>query len=166
MEEEIKIHAPLLSVVQQIEKKLTSLRSKLTKNLEERAKLLNEIDSIQIKLEAFNKIFVDGNVIAYDDLVKDIKETNKAMEDLNKLSFIPTDKALTPTDAIKKFIRIFPEYEFTPTLVRDQLEILRNKNLLKTKSDNLLWVAHSSIKYLLKHKIIKKNPKTGTYIAN
>ena len=50
---------------------------------------------------------------------------------------------------MKYLFALYPGKEWSPTEFRDQFELLRNKDLLDTKADNLLWVAHSSLKHLL-----------------
>jgi hypothetical protein len=61
-----------------------------------------------------------------------------------------------PYHALKDIFASSPFKSFTPSELRDELETLKRDGLLKSNSNNLLYVVHSSIKSLIKKGIIKK----------
>jgi hypothetical protein len=107
----------------------------------ERDRLLNEIEQLQTELRVVQRL-IDRRLQP---------ESDKATQ------MYVRKNAKKPYHALKQIFINKPSLKFTPSGLRDELERLQSQELLISKSDNLLFVVHSSLKGLLKKNIITKN---------
>ncbi len=117
-----------------------------------------------------NDIILNELVLERDRIVDQITELNNTLMIIQKLidrrtrvdSESPAEayikrNALKPMQAIQKLFKENPDKQFIPSGIRMELEYLKERGLLITRSDKLLNVAHSSLKALIKKGVIIKN---------
>ena len=109
--------------------------------IRERDRLLNEIEQLQTEMRVVQRL-IDRRLQP---------ESDKATQ------FYVHKNAKKPYHALKQIFMNKPSLKFTPSVLRDELERLQSQELLISKSENLLFVVHSSLKGLLKKNIIIKN---------
>ena len=112
----------------------------LNELLKERERLLDEITERQEELKVIQKL-ID-------------RRTRNESEETQK-AFIGT-ATKRPYHALKDIFTQSPYKSFTPSELRDELENLKKLGLLKSNSENLLFVVHSSLKALIKKDVIEK----------
>lgn len=113
----------------------------LVELVRERQSIISELEQLQIELRVIQRM-ID-------------KHTQPQSAEATKM-FIHKN-AKKPLQALKRIFNDSPTRKFTPSNLRDELESLRRQELLITKSDNLLFIVHSSLKALLSRNIIIKN---------
>jgi len=62
----------------------------------------------------------------------------------------------TVVEALKKVFESNPRTLFEPVSLKNILGLFKERNMLKTEAENLLWITHSGLKTLLRENYIEK----------
>lgn len=165
---ENKVTESLLIILQDLINDAKHKYKRLVEINAERKVLVQEIDERQQNLAALLSIMKGKDIGISEEMMQTLKEIasweQASLESYPKPSLIiQVSEPIAPTEYIKKLFNVYPSKDWKPPEFRDQLELLKEKNLLDSTADNLLWVVHSSLKTLYTQHFIDKDEEKGTY---
>jgi len=163
MEENIKIDKSAETLFSEYLKLLNEASRKIRENEHERLKLLNEYREIKKKFNLVSELLSSERKERLKKSLPVEKSVPIKINYRKNILLIAPESPITPTEAILEILNENWLGEFKPAYLRDQLAMLREVKLLKSKANNLLWLVHSSLRFLLKKELIEKGKRKGTY---